>query len=313
MRYFSRIQFINLTQWKYSCEDNTITTEYLTPFWNSLLCYVPTWVSPNVITLLGLVHIIIALWIAENIYSPIFIPIICFLLFMSLTLDALDGKQARRMNRSSPLGELLDHVVDSFSLQLVIRISQIIFEVKNDMLHYYYIGAALAFTCTHYEAMIKKRVIFHRYAGPNEFYFLIFALYHLHHLVGIGHLLDSTFIASLFFIAPFLRLCYIFHSTDINWITSITKTFWIITFIYVGAVYLSPLFNLNYINYACAFSILNNELIISKMSRSVMKYKLVLFVLGNLIMRAHYAVVFFLIYVVIVFGELKMRLKINFF
>lgn len=31
------------------------------------------------------------------------------------TLDAIDGKQARRTNTSSPLGQLFDHGCDSFS------------------------------------------------------------------------------------------------------------------------------------------------------------------------------------------------------
>ncbi len=37
------------------------------------------------------------------------------LLFLSHTLDGIDGKQARRTNTSSPLGELFDHGCDSWS------------------------------------------------------------------------------------------------------------------------------------------------------------------------------------------------------
>ena len=36
-------------------------------------------------------------------------------LFMYQTLDALDGKQARRIKAFSPLGQLFDHGCDSFS------------------------------------------------------------------------------------------------------------------------------------------------------------------------------------------------------
>ena len=35
------------------------------------------------------------------------------------TLDAVDGKQARRLNLSGPLGELFDHGMDSISTFLV--------------------------------------------------------------------------------------------------------------------------------------------------------------------------------------------------
>ena len=41
---------------------------------------------------------------------------LCFLgLFIYQTLDAIDGKQARRTNSSNPLGELFDHGCDSVS------------------------------------------------------------------------------------------------------------------------------------------------------------------------------------------------------
>ncbi|GCC37658.1 hypothetical protein chiPu_0016163 [Chiloscyllium punctatum] len=40
-------------------------------------------------------------------------------LFIYQSLDAIDGKQARRTNSSSPLGELFDHGCDSFSTVVV--------------------------------------------------------------------------------------------------------------------------------------------------------------------------------------------------
>lgn len=47
----------------------------------------------------------------------------CFLcglgLFIYQSLDAIDGKQARRTNSSSPLGELFDHGCDSISTVFV--------------------------------------------------------------------------------------------------------------------------------------------------------------------------------------------------
>lgn len=38
-----------------------------------------------------------------------------FGLFIYQSLDAIDGKQARRTNSSTPLGELFDHGCDSVS------------------------------------------------------------------------------------------------------------------------------------------------------------------------------------------------------
>jgi len=39
-------------------------------------------------------------------------------LFIYQTLDAIDGKQARRIRCSSPLGELFDHGCDALSIGL---------------------------------------------------------------------------------------------------------------------------------------------------------------------------------------------------
>ena len=39
-----------------------------------------------------------------------------FCIFVYSTLDAIDGKQARRTKSSSPLGQLFDHGCDSFSI-----------------------------------------------------------------------------------------------------------------------------------------------------------------------------------------------------
>ena len=40
----------------------------------------------------------------------------CASLFVYQALDAIDGKQARRVNHATPLGELIDHGCDAVSL-----------------------------------------------------------------------------------------------------------------------------------------------------------------------------------------------------
>lgn len=50
-------------------------------------------------------------------------------LFIYQSLDAIDGKQARRTNSSSPLGELFDHGCDSLSTGMLDFIS-----VQNSVL-----------------------------------------------------------------------------------------------------------------------------------------------------------------------------------
>ena len=47
---------------------------------------------------------------------PAWASVLCALgLFLYQSLDAIDGKQARRTHSSSPLGELFDHGCDSIS------------------------------------------------------------------------------------------------------------------------------------------------------------------------------------------------------
>ena len=55
----------------------------------------------------------------EDIPSWVYIvTAICF--FVYQTLDAIDGKQARRTGSSSPLGQLFDHGCDAFGTTLLI-------------------------------------------------------------------------------------------------------------------------------------------------------------------------------------------------
>lgn len=56
---------------------------------------------------------------SKNIPSSCFY-IVAACVFIYLNLDAIDGKQARRTNTSSPLGQLFDHGCDSFSQTFLI-------------------------------------------------------------------------------------------------------------------------------------------------------------------------------------------------
>jgi len=48
-----------------------------------------------------------------------------FFVFLGQTFDAIDGKHARKTNKCSPLGQLMDHGCDAFSNSFVaIMISQ---------------------------------------------------------------------------------------------------------------------------------------------------------------------------------------------
>lgn len=106
-------------------------------WWEFVITLCPMWIAPNLITLIGLViNLITVLVLSSFSYSatgPVsfgpfpspwpFVfqaPSWAYLqaalgLFFYQTLDAIDGKQARRTGSSSPLGELFDHGCDSMT------------------------------------------------------------------------------------------------------------------------------------------------------------------------------------------------------
>ena len=95
-------------------------------FWEFVLTLTPSTVAPNTITLAGVV-INFAMYFLMFYYDQTLgqpVPEWTYLwfaigLFIYQTLDALDGKQARKTGSGSPLGQLFDHGCDAFSCSLV--------------------------------------------------------------------------------------------------------------------------------------------------------------------------------------------------
>jgi ethanolaminephosphotransferase len=105
--------------------DRSVLSKLLDPFWTFATNRTPRWLAPNAITLLGFAPVAVAFAIML-VYCPAFDgtpPAFAYgaavlSLFGFQTLDAVDGKQARRTGSSSPLGNWLDHVCDVVALQL---------------------------------------------------------------------------------------------------------------------------------------------------------------------------------------------------
>lgn len=79
----------------------------------------PDWLAPNLITLLAMVPALIVLALNDFLFPnmvgvmPAWLSAFCvFSIFWYQTLDATDGKQARRTDNCSPLGQILDHNLD---------------------------------------------------------------------------------------------------------------------------------------------------------------------------------------------------------
>ena len=120
--FLSHQQLRRLKEHKYKSEGTTFLDPLLQPFWNWLVEQIPLWVAPNLITFVGLLFLMftgILLIYADPIFSAddVRFPFALFAigLFVYSCLDAVDGKQARRTNSATPLGELFDHGCDSIA------------------------------------------------------------------------------------------------------------------------------------------------------------------------------------------------------
>ncbi|CAK8564749.1 unnamed protein product [Lathyrus sativus] len=111
---------------KYSGVDHSYVAKYvLQPFWCWFVNLFPLWMPPNLITLTGFMFLLISVLLGY-VYSPQldsapprWVHVAHgILLFLYQTFDAVDGKQARRTNSSSPLGELFDHGCDALACAL---------------------------------------------------------------------------------------------------------------------------------------------------------------------------------------------------
>ena len=110
-----------IAAYKYKPGAYTHIDDLLTPFWNWAVTLLPMWMAPNLVTFIGLAGTCFASLLVTS-YSPGLdgdnVPRWCSLLFavalfLYQTLDAIDGKQARRTSSSSPLGQLFDHGCDA--------------------------------------------------------------------------------------------------------------------------------------------------------------------------------------------------------
>ncbi|RUP48453.1 choline ethanolaminephosphotransferase [Jimgerdemannia flammicorona] len=113
----------NLSNYRYSGVDKSLVSRYvLSKYWSWLVTFFPLTVAPNLITLSGLIcilfNILTLLYYAPDLGPcPQWVHLTFALgLWVYQSLDAIDGKQARRTGTSGPLGELFDHGLGSFYL-----------------------------------------------------------------------------------------------------------------------------------------------------------------------------------------------------
>ncbi|XP_049848641.1 uncharacterized CDP-alcohol phosphatidyltransferase class-I family protein 1-like [Schistocerca gregaria] len=87
---------------------------------------------------------LLSLYYAPNLtetYPPWLYLLNFFLILAYQTVDALDGKQARRTRTSSPLGELFDHGCDSFAIFFVLVSTASV--LRTGITYFIYFGTAV--------------------------------------------------------------------------------------------------------------------------------------------------------------------------
>lgn len=114
-RYITDDGITNLSKYKFQMSAYTPLDNFLNPFWLWCQKPLPRWVSPNAITLFGLLCALVSAMIliigkGEHRWHYLLAG---FLLLVYQTADAVDGKHARITQQSTPLGGLVDHGVDA--------------------------------------------------------------------------------------------------------------------------------------------------------------------------------------------------------
>lgn len=133
--YLTPQQLAGFENYKYSAVDtNPLSIYMMHPFWNHIVKYCPMWLAPNMLTFVGFLMMAFACfllsyydyhyWASSGNIGTVPIPAWVFLavsilIFVSYTLDGIDGKQARRTGTCGPLGELFDHGLDSWTAVLI--------------------------------------------------------------------------------------------------------------------------------------------------------------------------------------------------
>lgn len=129
-------------------------------FWNWLIQFMPLSIAPNVITLVGFVGMIgstvLAVSEAPTFREPISLATIVTvvtLVFLYQTLDALDGKQARRTKNSTPLGQLFDHGCDAVSMCCFAMLGGVVVRqgVNNPFFLTFFFSSLIAFYLAQWE------------------------------------------------------------------------------------------------------------------------------------------------------------------
>ncbi|XP_004927738.1 cholinephosphotransferase 1 isoform X2 [Bombyx mandarina] len=229
-RILNAAQLKRLSEHKYSCTSASVLDAWLQPWWCWLVSKTPLWLAPNLITILGLivniVTTLILVWYSPDARQdpPRWACALCALgVFVYQSLDAIDGKQARRTGSQSPLGELFDHGCDSISTVFIALGACIAVKLGEypTWMFFQCFCAMTLFYCAHWQAYVTGTLKMGR-IDVTEAQFSIIGI----HLISavLGPDFWSTQIR--YTNVPWcLQLCSVTHAVHIFLITNFVSTF----------------------------------------------------------------------------------------
>ena len=184
----------NVKNYKYQGDDNSIYYKYIiSPVCNFLVNYFPTWLAPNLITISGwflnLFNLILTIYYGGWKGCDYFPSWVCYITGFSYSLyiylDAIDGKQARKLNASSPLGLLFDHGTDACTTFYVSIVSGSILYFNNIyqyLLIYFPIMTTFFFNT--WEEYYMGKLVLPAFNGVEEGSVIILIIYILSGIYG---------------------------------------------------------------------------------------------------------------------------------
>nr|XP_046196713.1 choline/ethanolaminephosphotransferase 1-like isoform X2 [Oncorhynchus gorbuscha] len=164
-----RQQLKRLEEHRYSSAGHSLLEPLMQCYWEWLVGHVPTWIAPNLITIVGLVTNVFTTLVlvyycpTATEQAPLWAYLLCAVgLFVYQSLDAIDGKQARRTNSSSPLGELFDHGCDSLSTVFVVLGTSIAVQLGTnpDWMFFCCFAGMFMFYCAHWQTYVSGTLRF---------------------------------------------------------------------------------------------------------------------------------------------------------
>ncbi|KAK8979517.1 hypothetical protein V6N11_073514 [Hibiscus sabdariffa] len=190
-----------LHKYKYSGVDHSYLAKYvLQPFWTRFVTFFPLWM-PILVMFSGTDEFMYVCICAcfrlristrpNMVYSPrLDTPpprwvhlAHGLLLFLYQTFDAVDGKQARRTNSSSPLGELFDHGCDALACAFETMAFGSTAMCGGDTFWFWVISAVPFYGAT-WEHYFSHSLILPVFNGPTEGLALIYILHFMTAIVG---------------------------------------------------------------------------------------------------------------------------------